>query len=205
MADSRTAIIVALISALAVLGAAIIANADKFSAETAERNDAVSAVNSTQTVAITAENATIPTNVVADTSTPRSSGPSRPQETTGPPFTESFSDIGVTLTFVPTHSFRRLIEYRTTALSPGEDSSCTAPYSAQERVTRIAFAWGFVIERFWTWNEREGQQEYIVDETLLPRSSQGSLHDLVREGRTLTITKQRCGQGQVASFVAVAL
>lgn len=202
MADSRTAVTVALISALAVLGAAIIANADKILPQSRERK------------AVTAEGVNVQTgagnpadppggNVVQNT--PPVPASQSALETTGPPYTERFSDIGVTLTLVPTSNFRRLIEYRTTALSPGEDSSCATPYSAQERVTRIAFAWGFVIDRFWTWNDREGQQEYIVDETLLPRAWQGSLHDLVREGRTLTLTKQRCGQGAVASFVAVGL
>lgn len=206
MADSRTAIIVAGISALAVLGAALIANLDKLTGSNHGAADSLGQTSGDGGVANDqAAGMVTPPPTIAPQGLNTGNSIVSVGETTGQPYSQSFEDIGVTLRFVPTRSFRRLIEYRTTSLSTGQDISCTAPYSAQERVTRIAFSWGFVIDRFWTWNEREGQQEYIIDEGQLPNAWQGSLHDLVKEGRTLTLTKQRCGQGQVASFVAVGM
>jgi hypothetical protein len=130
--------------------------------------------------------------------------PSSEDAPTGPPFTETFDTLGISLTFVPTRRFRRLVEYRTPSISQAEDSSCSAPYVAEERVVRVTFAWDFVIDRFRTWNEREGQQEYIVSENQFPSAWQGSLHDLVADGRKIKVTKQRCGQGQVPGLIAVA-
>ena len=114
------------------------------------------------------------------------------------PFKETFDDI--TLTFLPTKEFRKLVEYR---IDSETDSTCTKPYSAIERVTKVKYVYGFVIERFNTWNVAEGQQEYIADEGMLPNAWKGALHDIVREGRAVRITKQRCGMGQVAGLVSV--
>ena len=104
------------------------------------------------------------------------------------PFEEKVDDV--TLKFLPTKDFRKLIDYRIAAES---DSTCTKVYTASEKVTKITYAYGFVIERFNTWNPSEGQQEYIPFEDTLPRALQGSLHDIVKDGRTVTITTQRCG------------
>jgi hypothetical protein len=195
--------IVALSGAVAILLAALMFMIGRATApDGAESADGTVA---NQSAPAAAGNSAI-ANTSAETPAPRAPAPdsrAAADSAVGPAFTERFDDLGVTLRFVPTARFRRLVEYRTAPTSSAEDSSCSAPYSARERVTRVTFAWGFVIERFWTWNSAEGQQEYIVDETALPRAWHGSLHDLVRQGRTLTITKQRCGQGQVASLVSV--
>ncbi|WP_146173273.1 hypothetical protein [Sphingomonas faeni] len=119
----------------------------------------------------------------------------------GKPFTEKFDDTS--LTFLPTKDFRKLIAYRNEAIDPKSDGTCTKVYTMHEKVGKIDYAWDFVIKSFRTWNDKEGQQEYMIDETLLPHAFQGSLHDIVREGRTVTVEKQRCGMGQVESFVSI--
>lgn len=136
-------------------------------------------------------------------STPtRASNADKPKETTiEKPFTEKFEDVS--LTFVPTKNFRRLISYSKPAFRSSDDSSCSAPYQTTDEIIDVKFAYGFVIDRFWTWNEKDGQEEYIVDEASLPRALQGSLYDIVRKGRTVRVTKQRCGMGQVAGLVSV--
>jgi hypothetical protein len=124
-------------------------------------------------------------------------------EAVGKPFIEKIEDV--VLTFVPTKSFRRLTSYSKTAFNSADDPSCSSPYQTIDRVTDVKFAYGFVIDRFWTWNDKDGQEEYIVDESDLPRAFQGSLYDIVQKGRTVRLTKQRCGMGQVAGLVSVQL
>ena len=70
-------------------------------------------------------------------------------------------------------------------------------------VQNIDYAWDFVIKSFTTWSDEEGKQEYMVNEEDLPRAFQGSLHDIVRQGHSVTIDKQRCGMGQVEGLVSV--
>lgn len=116
-------------------------------------------------------------------------------------YTEVLNDTS--LTFIPEGDGRRLVEFRKPVTAKEEDGTCSAPYTAREKVSKITYAYGFVIDRFNTWNQKEGQQEYMPFESELPRSFQGSLHDIVRDGANLTITKQRCGMGQVEFLVAV--
>ena len=117
------------------------------------------------------------------------------------PFTETFD--GVSLTFLPTKDFRKLIVYRLESINPSDDPSCTKVYTKRENVQNIDYAWDFVIKSFTTWSDEEGKQEYMVNEEDLPRAFQGSLHDIVRQGHSVTIDKQRCGMGQVEGLVSV--
>lgn len=133
------------------------------------------------------------TEVIA---TPEAQLSSRPQ-----PFTEKINDTS--LTFMPEGEGRRLIEFKKPTTTKDEDGTCSTPYTAREKVSKVTYAYGFVIDRFNTWNDKEGQQEYMPFESELPRSFQGSLHDIVREGSNVTITKQRCGMGQVEFLVSV--
>ena len=130
------------------------------------------------------------------TATPEAQLMGRPQ-----PFTEKLEDAS--LTFMPEGEGRRLIAFNKPVTTKDEDGTCATPYTAREKVSKITYAYGFVIDRFNTWNEKEGQQEYMPFESDLPRSFQGSLRDIVREGNSVTITKQRCGMGQVEFLVSV--
>ena len=113
-------------------------------------------------------------------------------------YTEKFDDF--TLTFLPTKQGKKLINFR---IDSGSDSTCTKPYAAIEKVTNVTYSYRFVIERFNTWNEQEGQQEYVISEALLPNVWQGNLRDIVSKDRTVRVVKQRCGMGQVAWLVSV--
>jgi hypothetical protein len=93
--------------------------------------------------------------------------------------------------------------YSTKPVSSADDSSCSAPYETNERIADVKFEYGFVISRFTAWNEEEGLQDYNVYESDLPRTEQGQLKNIISTGRTVSITKQRCGQGQTASLVKV--
>lgn len=113
---------------------------------------------------------------------------------------------GVSLTFARTRNaptFRRLVEYRKASISKQDDSSCGDPYMVEERVTGVKYSWGFVIDRFSTWSDEDGQGDYLISESNLPRALQGSVRDIVKNNRIVRITKQRCGQGQVPFLVAV--
>lgn len=122
----------------------------------------------------------------------------------GKPFTERF-ESGISLTFLPTPNFRKLITFRMSPISNKDDPTCTPVYTKREKVVNINYAWGFVISSFETWNDDEGKQEYIVSEEDLPKAFQGSLHDIVRPDRMVTIEKQRCGMGQLEGLVSVSL
>jgi MFS superfamily sulfate permease-like transporter len=122
----------------------------------------------------------------------------------GKQYTERFKN-GTSLTFLPTSNFRKLVAFRMSPISPTEDTSCTDVYTKREEVRKINYAWDFVISSFETWNDDEGKQEYIVSEEDLPKAYQGSLHDIVRSDRMVTIEKQRCGMGQIEGLVSVSL
>lgn len=131
---------------------------------------------------------------------PRPAEPAKPADVRSQ-LMERFEDM--TFVFRPTANSRKLVAFRTAPTSKDKDGTCTAPYAARERVSKITYAHGFVIDKFNTWNEKEGQQEYLPFESDLPRIYQGGLHDIIQEGRTITVTKQRCGMGQVEALVAV--
>ena len=100
----------------------------------------------------------------------------------------------------------RIAGYGVPPISQAEDSSCTAPYWTTEKVTSIDYAYDFVIHSFTTWNPDEGKQIYEVGEddfNTFAHFAMGYLHDLVKQGATLKVRKQRCGQGSVASLVTI--
>jgi hypothetical protein len=100
----------------------------------------------------------------------------------------------------------RISGYGVPWVSRSEDSSCTEPYWTTEKVTSIDYAYDFVIHSFTTWNPNEGKQTYEVAEddfNNFAHFAMGYLHDLIRQGASLKIRKQRCGQGQVAYLVTV--
>jgi hypothetical protein len=100
----------------------------------------------------------------------------------------------------------RIVGYGVRPISEADDSSCTAPYWTTEKVTSIDYAYDFVIHSFTTWNPKEGKQIYNVGEddfSNFAHFAMGYLHDLVKEGATLKVRKQRCGQGSVASLVTI--
>lgn len=128
--------------------------------------------------------------------------PAPESEPTGTPWIERMPG-GQRLKFVGEGMNRQLIEWRQPGTTKEEDPTCQPPYTVREKVTNITRPWGFVIDRFNTWNAKEGKQEYLPNESELPRAFQPSLSDIVQEGRTITVTKQRCGMGAVEYLVAV--
>lgn len=100
----------------------------------------------------------------------------------------------------------RIVGYGVAPVSHMEDSSCTAPYWTTEKVTSIDYAYDFVIHSFTTWNPKEGKQIYEIGEddfNNFAHFAMGYLHDLVKQGASLKIRKQRCGQGSVPYLVTI--
>jgi hypothetical protein len=100
----------------------------------------------------------------------------------------------------------RIAGYGVRPISQAEDLSCTAPYWTTEKVTSIDYAYDFVIHSFTTWNPKEGKQVYDVGEddfNNFAHFAMGYLHDLVKQGASLRIRKQRCGQGSVPYLVTI--
>lgn len=100
----------------------------------------------------------------------------------------------------------RIVGYGVRPISQAEDSSCTAAYWTTEKVTSINYAYDFVIHSFTSWNPKEGKQIYEIGEDdfgNFAHFAMGYLHDLVKQGASLKIRKQRCGQGSVPYLVTI--